>query len=119
MADRGRQMRLAEPDAAVNEKRVIFLSRLVGHRQGCRMGELIARADHKLGEGVAPYQLRMEMAALRVGRAGRRSHGCGKGGSGLGRVSIGGGSIWGGRGTSVFILFPGPAKLPPFSPSSA
>ena len=48
MADRRRQMGLAETDTAVDEERIILFARLIGDGLRRRMGELIARSDHEL-----------------------------------------------------------------------
>src|SRR5579863_8432976 len=72
MTDRRRQMGLAETHTAVNEERIILLTRLVGRGLRRRVGELIARADDELRKGIARRQSRMQLAPRRLGRrAGR------------------------------------------------
>src|SRR6266404_1405504 len=58
LANRLHQMSLAHADAAVQEERVICLRGLSSYRLRSRMSELIARADHKISEGVLLVELR-------------------------------------------------------------
>src|SRR5260370_24221836 len=75
VADRGGEMGFAQSDAAINEKRIVFLAGLIRDRQRCRMGELVARAYDKFGEGVSRIQIRMKLVARLFG--GRyRQRGC-------------------------------------------
>src|SRR5216683_1327372 len=66
----GRQMCLAETDAAVNKERVIFLTRAVGYclRGGVR--ELVTRPDHEFGKREALIELRMDCAPFALAWAG-------------------------------------------------
>ena len=61
MADRSRQMGLAETDTAVDEERVVLFARLIRHRLRCRVRELITRADHELRERIAWRQSRVQV----------------------------------------------------------
>ena len=63
MGDRAHQVRLSEPDAAVDEQRIVVVTRLGGDRASRRLGELVRGPDHERLEGVA--------------RAERRPHGDG------------------------------------------
>ena len=56
-ADGLHQVSLAQPDAAVQEERVVRLGRLVSHRQRGGVGELIGGANHKGLKGVAGDEL--------------------------------------------------------------
>ena len=74
VADGVDEMGLPQADAAVDEERVVVVARLVGDRLGRRVGELVARADDEVVEGVLGQQRR----APRRGLSGR----CGGGASG-------------------------------------
>ena len=58
VADRLHQVRLAHPDAAIQEQRVVGLRGPLGHSLAGRMGKLVAAADHECVKGVAWIQLR-------------------------------------------------------------
>src|SRR5713101_6409946 len=64
MPDGSGEMGLAQTDAAVDEERVILLTRPVGDGQCRRMRELIAGANNEFGESVARVELRMDCCPL-------------------------------------------------------
>ena len=53
MPDRGCQVRLAQANTAIDEQRVVFLTRLVGYRERRRVRKLVTRSDYELVERVA------------------------------------------------------------------
>ncbi len=63
--DGGHQVSLAEAHPAINEKRVVFLARLIGDRLRRGMRELIGRSHHELRETVARVQGRMPISTRR------------------------------------------------------
>src|SRR5208282_3633162 len=63
--DCGHQVGLAQAHPAINEKRVVFLARLVGDRLRRGMRELIGRSHHELRETVARVQARMPISTRR------------------------------------------------------
>src|SRR5260370_20369998 len=60
MPDGSGERGLAQTEAAVDEERVILLTRPVGDGQCRRMRELIAGADNEFGKNVARVKLRMD-----------------------------------------------------------
>ena len=56
-ADGVHQMRFPHADAAVNEKRIIAVGRMVSDRAGGRVSELITRANYKRIKAIARIQL--------------------------------------------------------------
>src|SRR5271167_3328655 len=46
MSNGGSQMSLAKTDAAINKKRIVFLTRPLGYRQRGGVRELVARPNH-------------------------------------------------------------------------
>lgn len=62
MSDCGGKMGLAQANAAVNEERVVFFARLIGHCQRGGVSELIARTNDEFGEGVAGIELGTALA---------------------------------------------------------
>ncbi len=52
LADGLQQVGLAQPDAAVDEQRVVGGARLIGHGHGGGVGELIVRAGDEIIEAV-------------------------------------------------------------------
>ena len=53
MADSASQVGLAETNAAVDEERIVRITRLISGRDGCRVRKLIAGAHHKFTKRIA------------------------------------------------------------------
>src|SRR5690349_19936240 len=75
VADSRGEMGFAQSDAAINEKRIVFLARLIRDGQRRRMGELVACAYDKLGKRISRIQIRMKLVARLFGGRYRR-RGC-------------------------------------------
>src|SRR6516165_1865723 len=60
----GRQMRLAETNATMNDEGVVFFARPLGNCQRGGVGQLVARPDYEFGKREPRIQLGMEWVAL-------------------------------------------------------
>ena len=66
MTDRTCQMRFAETDSTVNEKRIVFFARPVAYRECRGMSELVARSDDELVKRETWIELRIKRALLHL-----------------------------------------------------
>src|SRR3972149_9274393 len=59
-------MGLSQSDSAVNEQRIVMISRLVGHGHGSGVGKLIACTNNKILKGVPGNQVVMALRTFPV-----------------------------------------------------
>ena len=68
VADRVHQVGLAQPDPAIQEQRVIGMTRTLRHGQAGRVGQSVGRADDEVRERVARIEVRRATFATDPGR---------------------------------------------------